>query len=108
MNPGSAFMAGCLNLAAGYHEAFICAEHKTLIEAGSPWDMEGGKVLMGRDLAPILENWSARPSVGSEGFTLTFEIAGQIKPFEVFLLPTEARTLSAFIDAANDDGGRRF
>jgi hypothetical protein len=70
--------------------------------------MEGGNVLMGRDLAPILENWSARPSVGSAGFTLTLEIAGQIKPIEVFLLPTEARTLSSFIDAANDDGGRCF
>lgn len=99
-------MAGCLNLAAGYHEAYICAEHKALIEAGSPWDMEGRIVLMGRDLAPVLENWSARPSVGSEGFTLTLEVAGQIKPFEVFVLPTEARTLSSIIDAANDDGGR--
>jgi hypothetical protein len=64
--------------------------------------MEGGNVLMGRDLAPILKNWSARPCVGSEGFTLTLEIAGQIKPVEVFLLPTEARTLSSFIDAVNE------
>ena len=100
-------MAGCLNLAAAYHEAYICAEHKALIEGGSPWDMEGGNVLMGRDLAPILLNWSARPSVGSEGFTLTLEIRGQIKPVEVFLMPSEARSLSSFIDAANnDDGGR--
>jgi hypothetical protein len=101
-------MAGCLNLAAGHHEAYICAAHKALIEGGAPWDMQGRNVLMGQDLAPILENWSARPSVGSEGFTLTLEIAGQMKPFEVFLLPTEAKTLSSFIDAANDDGGRCF
>lgn len=96
-------MAGSQNAAAGYHEAFVCAEHRALIEAGSPWDMEGRNVLMGQDLAPLLENWSARPSVGSEGFTLTLEIAGQIKPFEVFVMPTEARTMSTFIDAANGD-----
>lgn len=94
-------------MAADYQEAYICAEHKALIEAGSPWDMDGRHVLMGRDLAPIVEKWSARPSAGSEGFTLTLEITGQIKPFEVFLLPTEARTLSAFLDAASDDGGGR-
>jgi hypothetical protein len=105
-NPGSAFTAGCQNLQApGYHEAYICTEHKALIEAGAPWDMEGRNVLMGQDLAPILANWSARPSVGSEGFTLTLEIEGQIKPFEVFLMPSEARTLSSFINAANADGG---
>ncbi len=98
-------MAGSQNAAAGYHEAFVCAEHRALIEAGSPWDMEGRNVLMGRDLAPLLEHWSARPSVGSEGFTLTLDIAGQIKPFEVFLMPTEVRTLSTFIDAANGDRG---
>jgi hypothetical protein len=97
-------MAGCQNPPAGYHEAYICADHKALIEAGSPWDMEGRNVLMGQDLAPILENWSARPSMGSQGFTLTLEIAGQIKPFEVFLMPTEAKTLSTFIDAVNGEG----
>jgi hypothetical protein len=96
-------MAGGQNAAAGYHEAFVCAEHRALIEAGCPWDMEGRDVLMGQDLAPILKNWSARPSCGSEGFTLTLEIEGQIKPIEVFLLPTEAKTLSTFIDAANGD-----
>ena len=99
-------MAGSPNAAAaGYHEAFVCAGHMALIDAGSPWDMEGRNVLMGQDLAPILENWSARPSVGSAGFTLTLEIAGQIKPIEVFLMPTEARTLSTFIDAANGELG---
>ena len=75
-----------------------------LIEAGSPWDMEGHIVLMGQDLAPILHNWSIRASVGSEGFTLTLEIACQVKPLEVFLRPAEARTLLAFINAAENDG----
>lgn len=65
--------------------------------------MEANFVLMGQDIAPILENWSARPSVGSEGFTLTFYIVGKIKPIEVFLKPTEAKTLAMFIDAANSD-----
>ncbi len=96
-------MAGCFNRATGYHEAYICARHKALIEGGAPWDMEGRYVLMGQDIAPVLENWSARPSTGSEGFTLTLEIVGQLKPLEVFLMPAEARTLSAFIDA--DNGG---
>lgn len=104
-NPGSAFIVGSQNLAANYHEAYVCATHKALIEIGSLWDMQGRHVLMGQDLAPVLRNWSARPSTGSEGFTLILEIAGQIKPFEVFLMPTEARTLSMFIDAANGDVG---
>jgi hypothetical protein len=104
-HPGSAFIVGTPSLTAGYHEAFVCAEHKALRDAGSPWDMEGRYVLMGRDMPPTLENWSARPSVGSEGFTLTLEIAGQIRPVEVLLMPTEAKTLSMFIDAANSNGG---
>lgn len=52
--------------------------------------MEGNFLLKGQDIAPIPENWSARPSVGSEGFTLTF--------------PTESKTLAMFIDAANSNG----
>lgn len=78
--------------------------HKTLIDAGNPWDMEERFVLMGKDIAPMLKNWSARPSAGSEGFTLTLEIAGQIKPIEVFLKPTDAKMLAIFIDAAGSDG----
>jgi len=105
MNPGSAFMAGNQNAAIGYHEAFVCARHKALIASGTPWDMEGRTVLMGQDLAPTLEKWSVRPCVGSAGFTLTLEIAGQIKPVEVFLMPTEARTLSTFIGAAKGGFG---
>lgn len=99
-NPGSAFVAGTQNLTVGYHEAYVCAEHKTLMDAGTPWDMQERYVLMGHDLAPVLGNWSARPSAGSNGFTLRLEIAGQIKPLEVFLTLTEAKTLAAFIDAA--------
>jgi hypothetical protein len=104
-NPGSAFIVGSQPLASGYHEAYVCAGHKTLIEAGAPWDMEGPMVLMGQDLAPILENWRIRASVGSEGFTVTLELAGQMKPVEVFLMPSEVRTLSGFIEAANNGGG---
>ncbi|MGF9648099.1 hypothetical protein AAIH32_09005 [Pseudarthrobacter oxydans] len=105
MTPGSAFVAGNQNAARGYHEAFVCAKHKALMETGTPWDMEGRNVLMGQDLAPILENWSVRPCVGSAGCTLTLEIAGQIKPVEVFLMPSEARTLSTYIGAANGGFG---
>jgi hypothetical protein len=103
-NPGSGFTVGNQTLAAGYHEAYVCTVHQELIDAGAPWDMEGHIVLMGRDVAPILENWSARPSAGSEGFTLTLQIQGQIKPVEAFLMPAEARTLSAFINAVTSDG----
>jgi hypothetical protein len=66
--------------AVGYHSAHICGEHRALIESGSPWDMEGCSILVGQDMPQILENWFARPSVGSEGFTLTLEVAGRIKP----------------------------
>jgi hypothetical protein len=103
-NAGSAFLVGNQNLVAGYHEAFVCAEHKALIEAGSPWGMEERYVLLGRDMAPVLQTWSARPSAGSEGFTLTLEIANQAKPIEVFLTSSEARMLAQFISAANGDG----
>ncbi|MET1086304.1 MAG: hypothetical protein ABWY04_04155 [Arthrobacter sp.] len=105
-SPRSVFMAGSENLIAGYHGAYVCAEHKELIEAGAPWDMDGRFILMGQDLAPVLASWSARPSVGSEGFTLTLEIVGRIKPIEVFLTSIEATSLGTFIDAVNNDGGR--
>jgi hypothetical protein len=64
--------------------------------------MEGCSVLTGQDMPPVLQNWSARPSEGSEGFTLTLEAAGGIKPFEVFLTPAEAKTLASFLHAAHD------
>ena len=102
-NSGSAFSLGATGLSMGCHEAYVCSEHKALMADGAPWDMEGRYVLMGQDLAPVLQNWSARPSVGSAGFTLTLELAGRIKPVEVFLMPAEARTLSIFIDVANGD-----
>jgi hypothetical protein len=98
-------MAGNQNAAHGYREAFVCARHKALMETGAPWDMEGRNVLMGQDLAPILEKLSVRACVGSAGCTLTLEFAGQIKPVEVFLMPSEARTLSTYIGAANGGFG---
>lgn len=103
MNSGFAFIAGRPKSGAGFYEAYVCAEHKALIGAGAPWDMEGGVVLMGQDLAPMLESWSARPSVGSEGFILTLEIAARAKPCEVFLMPAEARALFKFLAAATND-----
>ncbi|MHA7278455.1 hypothetical protein ACX80H_01700 [Arthrobacter sp. MDT2-2] len=78
-----------------------------MIDAGSPWCIEGHSVLLGQDITPVLESWSARPSVGVDGFTLTVQVAGQIKPFEVFLTPTEARTLAVFINAASNDSVRQ-
>ncbi|MDN4611581.1 hypothetical protein [Arthrobacter burdickii] len=78
-----------------------------MIDAGSPWCMEGHSVLLGQDITPVLESWSARPSVGAEGFTLTLQVAGQIKPFDVFLTASEAKTLAAFINAASNDSVRQ-
>ena len=101
--PGSVPLPGSQPQAVGSHEAYVCAEHKASMESGVPWDMEGQPALMGKDLAPILKNWSARPSAGSEGFTLTLEIAGQPNPLKLFLMPAEARTLCRFIQVANGD-----
>jgi hypothetical protein len=96
-NPGFAFVMAGQRLTAGYREAYVCAEHKALIEAGSPWDMQGRNVLIGQDMAPTLERWSARPNVMAGGFTLTLEIAGHIKPIEFLLTPSQARALAMFI-----------
>ena len=97
-DPGFSFVTGG-HKSRDFYEAYVCAGHKALIEAGYPWDMHGGHVLMGQDMAPTLERWSARASVGTEGFTLTLESADHIKPFEVFLSPADARMLAAFINA---------
>ncbi|MFF1252958.1 hypothetical protein ACFVYC_10755 [Pseudarthrobacter sp. NPDC058329] len=101
-NPGFVFVDGAQNIAC-CPEAYVCAEHKALIDAGASWDMEGRHVLMGQDLAPNLADWSARRSVGSAGFTLTLEIVGQMKPVEVFVRPAQARALSNLISAGNGD-----
>jgi hypothetical protein len=104
-NPGSAFVAGTGNVTASSPEAYVCPEHKKRMDAGAPWDMQERHVLIGHDLAPVLANWSARPSTGSEGFVLRLELMGEIKPVEVFLMPSEARTLSTFLQAFNNRGG---
>ncbi|MFC9772087.1 MULTISPECIES: hypothetical protein [unclassified Pseudarthrobacter] len=101
--PGTAFAVGSGNGPTDYREAYVCAEHQDMIDAGAPWDMQDRFVLMGQDLPPVLATWSARPSVGSEGITLTLEATGQIKPFEVFLMPSDAKSLSEFLSKANDD-----
>ncbi|WP_147394443.1 hypothetical protein [Arthrobacter cheniae] len=59
--------------------------------------------MIGLDIPPVLESWAARPSIVAEGFTLTLRVAGQTKPFDVFLTPAEARTLAMFINTASSD-----
>lgn len=107
INPGAAFVVSNQDSVGGYREAYVCVEHKAVIDAGSPWYMEGHSVLIGEDIPPVLETWSARPSVGCEGFTLTLHVAGHREPFEVFLTPAGAKTLAVFINATNNDSGHR-
>lgn len=98
-NPGSNMVAG-----GGNHEVYVCTEHKALMDAGAPWDLQGRSVVMDQDLAPLVEGWQARPSAGAGGLTLSLELAGQAEPIHVFLPPAEARALAAFIRAANGEG----
>jgi hypothetical protein len=87
---------------SGHRKIPICAKHRALVEAGAIWDMDGHTVLMGQDVAPVLEYWSARPGTGSEGFTLILDLAGRTERIQVFLQPAEARALATFINAANE------
>lgn len=102
MNFGAAFVVG-RGLRGGYCEAYVCADHKALIDAGSPWYMEGRLVLIGEEIPPVLEGSSVRPSMGADGFTLILDVAGQPKPFEVLLTPREARMLAVNMHTASDD-----
>lgn len=104
-NRGAAFVMGSQGLAGGYREAYVCVEHKALIDAGSPWYMDGHWVLMGDDIPPVLEGWSACPSIGADGFTLTLHIVRQAQPIKIFLTPTEARTLALIITSATNGIG---
>ena len=103
-NPGSAILDVGQDPAAGSQEFSVCAEHKALMDSGAPWDMEGRSVVIGRDMAPAVTGWRARPGAGADGFTLSLEIAGQPEPIHVFLRPDQARALAAFITAANGEG----
>ncbi|MDN4611803.1 hypothetical protein [Arthrobacter burdickii] len=105
-NPGAAFVMDRQGLGGRYREAYVCAEHKALIDAGSPWHLENHSVVIGQDVPPVLESWSARPSLEADGFTLTLHIAGRTNPVDVFMTPTEARTLAVFINATNSASGR--
>jgi hypothetical protein len=100
-NPGSTVITGGQHL-NDIHEAYICAEHNDAIEAGAHWDIPDGAVLMGQDVAPVLISWSVRDSVGTPGFTLTLEPAGQAKPFEVFLTPAAAKMLSPIFSSRGE------
>jgi hypothetical protein len=101
--PGAAFVVGSQGLEGCYREAYVCTEHKAVIDAGLFWYLEEHSVLIGSDIPPVLESWAARPSVVAEGFTLTLRVAGHTEPFEIFLTPAEARTLAVFINAASSD-----
>jgi hypothetical protein len=91
-NPGSGFVTGGRKR-RDFHEAYVCAEHKARIDSGSHWDIQDTHVLMDQDLAPALERWSGRDSMGTPGYTLSFEAPGQDKPFEVFLTPADVKYL---------------
>jgi hypothetical protein len=82
-DPGSAFVVGG-QMMNDLHEAYVCPEHKEMIDAESLWDIHAGQVLIEQDMAPTLERWSSRESSGTVGFTLTLEAAGLTKPLKSF------------------------
>jgi hypothetical protein len=96
-NPGTSFVMVMQTSTADFHDVYVCDKHRVLMDAGSPWDMHGRHILIGQDMAPPVREWSARPSGGAEGFTLTMRFAGGIEPVDAFLVPKEARKLAAFI-----------
>ncbi|VXB78161.1 conserved hypothetical protein [Arthrobacter sp. 9AX] len=101
-NFGSEFLAGRQGPDSSPTEAYVCAEHIGLINSGALWDMQGRDVLLGQDVAPALESWSVRQSAGSDGFTLTLELSGKIRPVELFLTPPQAVALAVSL-AANSE-----
>jgi hypothetical protein len=99
--PGSAFVVG-RRMSDGFREAYlcqayVCGEHKTMIEAGCRWELQEDYVLLEPDLPPMLEGWSAHSSVGTEGIRLRLETSASSPPFEVFLTPDDARKLALII-----------
>lgn len=101
-NPGSAVITGGHNLNR-VHESFICDEHKEQIDAGAAWDMPDGHVVMGQDMPPALEKWTARDSMGTQGFTLTLETSDpEAKPFDVFITPGHAKMLSSLLSSRGE------
>ncbi|MGY2743200.1 hypothetical protein [Arthrobacter sp. UYCu723] len=95
-NPGSAFVVAG-HRSADFHEVYVCAEHKAKVDSGAHWDLCGDHVVMDQDIAPALERWSLRPSMGTEGFTLILETAGRTEPIEMFLTTTDSISLALFL-----------
>lgn len=91
-NPGSAVVGGGQYLNRPT-QAVVCADHHEQIEAGAPWDVQDGLVLMDQDFAPLLKKWATRSSVGAQGFTLSLETSNSSKPFDVFISPEQAKLL---------------
>ena len=95
-NPGSTFVV-VGHSSADLREVYVCPEHEAGIESGAHWDLCGDQVLMTQDIAPALESWSLRPSMGTDGFTLVLEAAGRSEPVEFFLTTSVSRSLALFL-----------
>lgn len=95
-NPSSTFVVTG-NRSTDFHEVYVCAEHEAKIESGAYWDLCGGVVVMGQDMAPALERWSLLPSMGTNGFTLILETAGRTEPIEIFLTTADSKSLALFL-----------
>lgn len=94
--PGSTFVV-VGQKSADLREVYVCPEHEAEIESGANWDLRGDQVLMDHDIAPVLESWSLRPSMGSDGFTLVLEAAGLSEPVEIFLTTPVSKSLALFL-----------
>jgi hypothetical protein len=95
-NPGSTFVVAGQRI-ADFQEVCVCAGHAAKIDAGAHWDFCGERVVMDQNIAPALERWSLRPSMGTKGFTLILEIAGRAEPIEMFLTTTDSISLALFL-----------
>jgi hypothetical protein len=95
-NPGSTFVVAGHRI-ADFQEVYVCAGHAAKIDAGAHWDLCGERVVMDQNIAPALERWSLRPSMGTKGFTLILETAGRTEPIEMFLTTTDSISLALFL-----------
>lgn len=95
-NSGSTFVV-VWHRGADLREVYVCPQHESEIESGAYWDLCGDHVVMNQDIAPALERWWLRPSMGTEGFTLVLETAGGTDPVDIFLTPAVAKSLALFL-----------
>jgi hypothetical protein len=104
MNAGKTLISRTCEVPNHKKGTYVCDRHGELVSAGAAWDFDARhNVLMGEDMPPALEDWSARPSAGSEGFTLFLTLSGQPQPIAIFLTATEAKTFSSFIKVVSSD-----